>query len=45
MAHFRSAIALAGPDACSQMYLQRCEAMRQSPPGPGWDGVYQMLHK
>ncbi len=45
MAHFRSAIALAGPDACSQMYLQRCQAMRQNPPGPGWDGVYQLLHK
>jgi adenylate cyclase len=45
MAHFRAAIALAGPDACSQMYLSRCEAMRQSPPGPGWDGVYELLHK
>jgi adenylate cyclase len=45
MAHFRSAIALAGPDACAQMYLARCEAMRQNPPGPGWDGVYELLHK
>jgi adenylate cyclase len=45
MAHFRAAIALAGPDACSQMYLARCESMRQSPPGPGWDGVYELLHK
>ena len=45
MAHFRAGIALAGPDPCSQMYLARCEAMRLAPPGPGWDGVYEMLHK
>jgi len=45
MAHFRAAIALHGPDACAQMYLARCEAMRQHPPGPGWDGVYEMSHK
>jgi len=45
MAHFRAAIALRGQDACAQMYLARCEAMQRSPPGPGWDGVYEMSHK
>ena len=45
MAHFRSAIALRGDDACARMYLARCEAMRLRPPEPGWDGVYEMLHK
>jgi len=45
MAHFRAAVALAGDDACARMYLARCEAMRQQPPGPGWDGVYEMRHK
>jgi adenylate cyclase len=45
MAHFRAAIALSGDDSCALMYLARCEAMRQQPPGPGWDGVYEMRHK
>jgi adenylate cyclase len=45
MAHFRAAVALAGQDACAEMYLGRCQAMRVRPPGPGWDGVYEMLHK
>jgi len=45
MAHFRAAIALSGEDPCALMYLARCEAMRQQPPGPGWDGVYEMRHK
>jgi len=45
MAHFRSAIALRGHDACAQMYLARCEAMQRNPPGPGWDGVYDLAHK
>ncbi|MBI5070314.1 MAG: adenylate/guanylate cyclase domain-containing protein [Deltaproteobacteria bacterium] len=45
MAHFRSAIALRGQDGCAQMYLARCEAMQRNPPGPGWDGVYELSHK
>ncbi|MDP7038452.1 MAG: adenylate/guanylate cyclase domain-containing protein [Myxococcota bacterium] len=32
-------------DFASNMYVQRCEAMRQSPPGPGWDGVFTMTTK
>jgi hypothetical protein len=27
------------------VYLARCEAMRAAPPGPGWDGVYEMKTK
>ncbi|HEY7725588.1 MAG TPA: adenylate/guanylate cyclase domain-containing protein [Anaeromyxobacteraceae bacterium] len=45
MAHFRAAFALAGEDACSAMYLARCEAMRHKPPGPGWDGVFELQAK
>jgi len=43
--HFREADRLRGGDACSRIYLARCEAMRRSPPGPGWDGVFEMKTK
>ncbi len=42
---FREADRLRGGDACSRMYLSRCEAMRRAPPGPGWDGVFEMKTK
>jgi len=42
---FREADRLRGGDACSRTYLARCEAMRRAPPGPGWDGVFEMKTK
>jgi adenylate cyclase len=44
-AHFREADRLRGGDACAQVYLARCEEMRRHPPGPEWDGVYEMTTK
>ncbi|MGB8931775.1 MAG: adenylate/guanylate cyclase domain-containing protein, partial [Anaeromyxobacteraceae bacterium] len=44
-AHFREADRLRGGDPCSRMYLGRCEAMRREPPGPEWDGVFEMKTK
>jgi adenylate cyclase len=44
-AHFREADRLKGGDACAQVYLARCEEMRRHPPGPEWDGVYEMKTK
>jgi adenylate cyclase len=44
-AHFREADRLRGGDACAQVYVERCEAMRRSPPGPEWDGVFEMKTK
>jgi len=44
-AHFREADRLKGGDACAQVYLERCEEMRRHPPGPEWDGVYEMKSK
>jgi adenylate cyclase len=44
-AHFREADRLQGGDACAQVYLARCEEMRRHPPGPEWDGVYEMTTK
>jgi adenylate cyclase len=32
-------------DFASTMYISRCETMRESPPGEGWDGVYTMTTK
>jgi adenylate cyclase len=42
---FREADALRGGDPASRTYLERCEAMRRDPPGPGWDGVFEMKTK
>jgi adenylate cyclase len=45
MARFREADRLRGGDACARAYVARCEAMRRAPPGPEWDGVFEMQHK
>ena len=45
MARFREADALRGGDPTSRKYIERCEAMRREPPGPEWDGVFQMKTK
>lgn len=44
-AHFREADRLRGGDACARAYLGRCEEMRRHPPGPEWDGVFEMKSK
>jgi adenylate cyclase len=45
IARFREADALRGGDPTSKKYVERCEAMRREPPGPEWDGVFQMKTK
>jgi len=45
VARFKEADRLRGGDPCSKMYVARCEAMRKDPPGPEWDGVFQMKTK
>ena len=45
IARFREADALRGGDPTSRKYVERCEAMRLAPPGPEWDGVFQMKTK
>jgi adenylate cyclase len=45
MARFREADALRGGDPASLEYVERCEAMRREPPGPEWDGVFEMKTK
>jgi adenylate cyclase len=44
-AHFREADRLRGGDPPSCAYLARCEAMRRAPPGPEWDGVFEIETK
>jgi adenylate cyclase len=44
-ARFQAADRLRGGDPCSRVYVARCDAMRLHPPGPGWDGVYEMKTK
>ena len=45
IARFREADELRGGDPTSRKYVERCEAMRREPPGPEWDGVFQMKTK
>jgi adenylate cyclase len=45
VARFREADRLRGGDPCSRKYIGRCEAMRREPPGPEWDGVFEMKTK
>ena len=45
VARFREADRLRGGDRPSQVYLARCQAVRQAPPGPEWDGVFEMKSK
>lgn len=45
MARFREADRLRGGDPASRKYVERCEAMRREPPGPEWDGVFEMKTK
>jgi adenylate cyclase len=45
VARFQEADRLRGGDPCSRKYIGRCEAMRREPPGPEWDGVFEMKTK
>ena len=45
VAHFKAADAVRKGDACSRVYLARCQDMQRHPPGPEWDGVYEMKSK
>ncbi len=45
IARFREADGLRGGDPTSRKYVERCEAMKREPPGPEWDGVFQMKTK
>jgi adenylate cyclase len=45
IARFREADGLRGGDPASRAWVDRCEAMRREPPGPEWDGVFEMKTK
>jgi adenylate cyclase len=42
---FRDALHLNPGDFLSQMYLDRCEQLKQAPPPENWDGVFVMKTK
>jgi adenylate cyclase len=44
-AAFREALALNSHDKLAQIYVERCETMKEHPPGDDWDGVYVMKSK
>jgi len=42
---FEACRKLAPGDAPSQVLLERLTSLRENPPGPDWDGVWQFTHK
>ena len=42
--HFRAATAITD-DPPSQLFIARCEYLREHPPGDAWDGVWSMTQK
>ena len=45
IATFETALGLNENDQVPKMYIARCEQMRETPPGDGWDGVWTMTSK
>ena len=43
--HFRKALEAVPGDGPSELYLDRCMAFRENPPGDDWDGVFVMTTK
>jgi len=44
-AFFRQAIAADPADGPSRTYIERCRSFKETPPPPGWDGVFAMKTK
>lgn len=44
-AGFMEVLRIAPELKVSEVYLQRCSDLKKSPPGPDWDGVYEMKTK
>jgi adenylate cyclase len=42
---FQEVLALNPEDALSRIYVERCQYMKDHPPGDNWDGVYVMKSK
>lgn len=42
---FEAALSLHPGDKCSQMYVERCQQLKESPPEGEWDGVWVMTTK
>ena len=42
---FKQTLELVPDDPPSKIYIERCEAFKDNPPGEDWDGVYTMTTK
>ena len=42
---FEECLELHPNDGPARLFVARCDAMTNEPPGAGWDGVFSMLHK
>ncbi len=45
MSCFKKAIEIRDGDPPSELYIKRCDRLKQNPPETGWDGVYTMTKK
>lgn len=43
--NFREVLRIAPKLKVAEVYLKRCSDLKESPPGPDWDGVYEMKTK
>ena len=42
---FKKAIEIRSGDPPSELYIKRCDGLKENPPETGWDGVYTMTKK
>lgn len=45
VACFKKVLEIRPDDRAAAVYIERCEALRDNPPEPGWDGVFRMTRK
>ncbi len=43
--HFETVIEILGKDAPSRLFIQRCQWLKENPPGDEWDGVWRFETK
>ncbi len=43
--HFREAYTLRPNDQATRMHIERCQSLIKTPPGPAWDGVWNIAEK
>ena len=45
IAQFKQALAIRADDFVSNLYIERCQTLKEQPPPQPWDGVFTMTRK